>query len=491
MEDKHKKILTPEKKEEILSYGVRDMPSNPASNGYSQAQIREFYYRPEEKIIDAVSTIEDVVIRNENKIEETKQVLNGDGENQGLVKDVEDLKNKTANNESDIEGLKTSLEEAENLREEITAKTNVIKTDGNGNKFLNDAGTYTEACDCDGKQVLVDDALSNTSENPVQNKVIKAKFDAVEKNINDTVYNLQAHINEAEQAIDYLATGKQDKLTAGANITIEGNVISAQGGSGGSGIRTLETAPTTLTEGYVGEIVQVKDGTACQCTSIADGVYTWVKLINVTNLATQNEAGVVKMSGLFYLDANGKLNLNQTSTSWLNTDRYTPAEYKENYPNYFHYLLHTGNNNVILSLACLPELVKVGLCYPKANKTTAYQTNWTDEEKAKARATLGITGGGSGVTIYSHTYTFEDESGLPYTVKFKALTNQSLIDLTSNEVFLGMQDYMQSIITYPVMDIEGNWTSFQIDGGGVLGTYYTTVSNTINTETLEIDIKPI
>ena len=31
-----------------------------------------------------------------------------------------------------------------------------------------------------------------------------------------------------------LAT-KQDKLTAGTNITIEGNVISASGGSGGSG----------------------------------------------------------------------------------------------------------------------------------------------------------------------------------------------------------------------------------------------------------------
>lgn len=55
-----------------------------------------------------------------------------------------------------------------------------------------------------GGSITVDDELSTTSENPVQNKVITNALG-----------------------------NKQDTLTAGANIIIENNVISATGGGGG------------------------------------------------------------------------------------------------------------------------------------------------------------------------------------------------------------------------------------------------------------------
>lgn len=50
--------------------------------------------------------------------------------------------------------------------------------------------------------------------------------------------------------------------------TIEERLTNLANNSGGSGIRTLDTTPTLSTVGYVGEIVQVKDGTAYQCNSV-------------------------------------------------------------------------------------------------------------------------------------------------------------------------------------------------------------------------------
>lgn len=53
------KKFTAEIIEKILSKGVRDMPQNPAAQGYSERQIRGFYYIPEKETIELVSEIED------------------------------------------------------------------------------------------------------------------------------------------------------------------------------------------------------------------------------------------------------------------------------------------------------------------------------------------------------------------------------------------------------------------------------------------------
>ena len=70
-----------------------------------------------------------------------------------------------------------------------------------------------------GGSVTVDTELDSGSTNPVQNKVIYAKFDEVEQ-------VTAAALNELNDAL----SGKQDTLIAGDNITISGNVISASGG---------------------------------------------------------------------------------------------------------------------------------------------------------------------------------------------------------------------------------------------------------------------
>ncbi len=57
------KKLTGELKEKIMSLGVRDMPQNPASQGYDTQQIREFYYLPENAILDVLIQIEDEIER--------------------------------------------------------------------------------------------------------------------------------------------------------------------------------------------------------------------------------------------------------------------------------------------------------------------------------------------------------------------------------------------------------------------------------------------
>lgn len=129
------------------------------------------------------------------------------------------------------------------------------------------------------ESVTVDAALSDTSENPVQNKVVKGALDAKQDTISDlatirsgaalgaTAYqkpndgipasdlasgviptvptNVSAFTNDAgylteHQSLDNYYTksevdtelaDKQDTLTAGANITIENNVISSTGGT--------------------------------------------------------------------------------------------------------------------------------------------------------------------------------------------------------------------------------------------------------------------
>ena len=54
----YKKIITTALIEKILSKGVRDMPQNPAAQGYDERQIRGFYYIPEREILNTIKDIE-------------------------------------------------------------------------------------------------------------------------------------------------------------------------------------------------------------------------------------------------------------------------------------------------------------------------------------------------------------------------------------------------------------------------------------------------
>ena len=72
-------------------------------------------------------------------------------------------------------------------------------------------------------ETAIDDTLSTSSTNPVQNKVITQALGNADNQIN----GLDTRVDNNYQAIQLLETNKQDKLTAGDNITIENGVISA------------------------------------------------------------------------------------------------------------------------------------------------------------------------------------------------------------------------------------------------------------------------
>ena len=124
------------------------------------------------------------------------------------------------------------------------------------------------------KSVNVDSALSTTSENPVQNKVITNKVNTIEQsitNLSDTIptkvsdlTNDSGYITNA--ALTDLATkeevsAKQDTLVSGTNIkTINGNSILGEGnivieGGGGGGLpsfgMSLSGTTITMTEGTI------------------------------------------------------------------------------------------------------------------------------------------------------------------------------------------------------------------------------------------------
>ena len=103
-----------------------------------------------------------------------------------------------------------------------------------------------------GGSIDVDDSLSDTSENPVQNKIIKAALD-----IKGTYSKPAGGIPASDLASDVILSinGKQDQLVSGENIvTINGNSLLAQGditiGGGGSVLVVNFAESTTRVRQY-------------------------------------------------------------------------------------------------------------------------------------------------------------------------------------------------------------------------------------------------
>lgn len=81
-----------------------------------------------------------------------------------------------------------------------------------------------------GSSITVDAEMSDTSENPVQNKIVKTYIDTIKqdiiKNYTDSDSNLQTQINTQTETI----ANKQDKLISGTNIkTINGESVIGNG----------------------------------------------------------------------------------------------------------------------------------------------------------------------------------------------------------------------------------------------------------------------
>ena len=130
----------------------------------------------------------------------------------------------------------------------------------NGNSLLGEGNILIKSVD-------VDSALSTTSENPVQNKVITNKVNTIEQSITDLSDTMPTKVSDLDNDSGYITnaaltdlatkeevSAKQDTLVSGTNIkTINGNSILGegniviQGGGGGSVPFSMTLSGTTIT----------------------------------------------------------------------------------------------------------------------------------------------------------------------------------------------------------------------------------------------------
>ena len=103
-----------------------------------------------------------------------------------------------------------------------------------------------------GDNITVDAEMSETSENPVQNKVITATFNQAAQDVNTAIGGLGSAIQSLSTGLD----NKQNTLVSGTNIkTINGKSILGEGNitieGGGGGSITVDDAFSTTSENPV------------------------------------------------------------------------------------------------------------------------------------------------------------------------------------------------------------------------------------------------
>lgn len=438
------KILTEERIQQILSRGVKDMPQNPASQGYTKDQIREFYYKPEELILEAMSLIEDIIVGADGideRLVSLKEKITGAN---GLEGKVETLETDNIQNKENIESLLSGedvivedigriFEEQAVHKEEIKAleeKTKILNVDPTkSNNFLSEDGSYKPIRTCDCEPFVVDKELNENSTNVVEN-----------------------------QAIAKAIKGKQDKLTAGKNIKIDENgVISAEGGSDSnveanpteeatedlSKLKVGETvysipkeilqgttAPTTETKGELGQFyTDTLTGASYKCTTVENSVYTWVEMVDKTQLDAKldipSEAGKNKCVVGF-------------NASSKDVRVFTMGSYIEGKG-------HNGSIAVYHTNGCLRSPTPI-------NNEDVATKGYVDNAMANA-------GGGGGLTAFKHAFSFTrtDEEGNFFYANGEFLSLQPTKQVTfSNEgVYIGMGDNGISIIGTPWINEDG------------------------------------
>ena len=121
--------------------------------------------------------------------------------------------------DSDGRTLQTTFALNSNFREEINRLSILIQNNWDNLATVAKTGLYSDLID-KPNPVVIDSNLSDSSKNPVQNKVI---YDALRSKADSSTFDLYVQKNLYEQGMK----GKQDKLTAGHGIDITNNKISS------------------------------------------------------------------------------------------------------------------------------------------------------------------------------------------------------------------------------------------------------------------------
>lgn len=324
----YKKKITEEIIEEILSKGVRDMPQNPASRGLALEQIRAFYYVPEEETLNLLLKIEEGI----------EEVIN------------------------DIKYLFVIVDELPEASKDTIGKIYLVEkeTSSEGNKYTEfltiekDNVYYWERIGLKEINIVYDDELSLSSENPIKNKVVtKALLERVHK--------------------DQLVTINGKSLMQGkdVNIEIKDGVDEATLNEKLSKYQKIDSVYlTTEAKTIVGAINELNEKVGNSSGADID----LTEYVKKTDYAGKGVAGVV-MTG----ENTGIAVSPSTHNIYILKANDTQITTKTN-----HYAPIVSSN---LDLA-----VKVGM--------TTNALEWTEKEKASARNLIGIE------KLYKHTVSF-------------------------------------------------------------------------------------
>lgn len=178
------------------------------------------------------------------------------------------------------------------------------------------------------KSVNVDSALSTTSENPVQNKVITNKVNTIEQSITNLSNTMPTKVSDLTNDAGYITnaaltdlatkeevSAKQDTLVSGTNIkTINGNSILGEGNivieGGGGGLpsfgMSLSGTTITMTEGTIANFFNaIKAGKGNYRAYITKG--NWL-FTNTGQALTSGDEYFVRFDSVTPIKDNGKEN---------------------------------------------------------------------------------------------------------------------------------------------------------------------------------------
>lgn len=168
----------------------------------------------------------------------------------------------------------------------------VDKVDGKGlstNDFTNELKTKLEGVEAGANKTVIDEALNDTSTNPVQNKIVKGELDGVKKNITNLENNKQDKIvsNIDEEEVIHL----NDVKVIGFNKTT--NKVEVGSDDYGVVIHSAEARPQAYIDGKNKEIALVEDIDA-KLASLVDSAPEDLNTLNELAVALNENDDVVE-----------------------------------------------------------------------------------------------------------------------------------------------------------------------------------------------------